>query len=153
MLEKSISSDLGFASPGRLSSHEPTAFLVSSKESIPQEPLSETEQWDEVGDLVSPGQLGEVNQEAAAALKDPNLVEWDGPKDPEDPMNFSLSKKWTITMTTGLMTFVITFASSIFSTASVETARLFHVSTEVTTLGTSLFVAVNLCLDILKSQC
>jgi hypothetical protein len=48
------------------------------------------------------------------------------------------------------MTFVITFASSIFSTANVETARLSHASTAVTTLGTSLFVAVNLCLDILN---
>jgi hypothetical protein len=92
MLEKYSSSDLGFASPGRLSNHEPTTFLVSSKESIPQVPLSETEQWDEVGDLVSPGQLEEVNQETATALKDPDLVEWDRSKDPENPMNFSLSK-------------------------------------------------------------
>jgi len=68
----------------------------------------------------------------------------DKAKNPKkNPMNFNLSKKWTITMTTGLMTFVITFASSIFSTTTVETARLFKVSTEVTTLGTSLFVIVS----------
>ena len=142
-MSKKLTTDPGLNVPNQSSRHGPTTFFDSSKESIPQEPLSETEQWDEVGDLVSPSQLEEVNQEATEALKDPNLVEWDGPNDPENPMNFSRTKKWTMTLTTGLITFVVTFASSIFSTATVETARLFHVSTEVTTLGTSLFVAVN----------
>jgi DHA1 family multidrug resistance protein-like MFS transporter len=39
-----------------------------------------------------------------------------------------------------LICFTVTFASSVFSNATVPTAKLFHVSTEVTTLGTSLFV-------------
>ncbi|KAK3082325.1 Citrinin biosynthesis cluster MFS transporter mrr1 [Coniosporium uncinatum] len=72
--------------------------------------------------------------------KDPNLIEWDGPDDPENPLNFSPMRKWIITISMGLMTFVITFASSVFSTATQPTAREFGVSTEVTTLGTSLFV-------------
>ncbi|KAL3422477.1 MFS multidrug transporter [Phlyctema vagabunda] len=72
--------------------------------------------------------------------KDPNLIEWDGPSDPENPMNFSPTKKWVITIAMGFMTFVITFASSVFSNATIPVAELYHVSTEVTTLGTSLFV-------------
>lgn len=39
-----------------------------------------------------------------------------------------------------MITFCITFASSVFSTATFVAAREFHVSTEVMTLGTSLFV-------------
>ncbi|KAF2015544.1 MFS general substrate transporter [Aaosphaeria arxii CBS 175.79] len=71
---------------------------------------------------------------------DPNLVDWDGPDDPENPMNFSRSKKWTITMLLGFVTFCITFASSVFSTATIQTAKKFNVSNEVMVLGTSLFV-------------
>ncbi|KAF2086547.1 MFS general substrate transporter [Saccharata proteae CBS 121410] len=71
---------------------------------------------------------------------DPNIVEWDGPDDPENPMNFPTWRKWLITTIMGLMTFCITFASSVFSTATEATSREFGVSTEVMTLGTSLFV-------------
>jgi hypothetical protein len=35
---------------------------------------------------------------------------------------------------------LVTFASSVFSNATLPVAELYHVSTEVTTLGTSLFV-------------
>ncbi|KAI9734518.1 MAG: Citrinin biosynthesis cluster MFS transporter mrr1 [Cirrosporium novae-zelandiae] len=80
-------------------------------------------------------------QHPPAEDKDPNLVVWDGPHDKENPMNFTMTKKWVITLTLGFMTFVITFASSVFSTATVVTAEQFHVSTEVMVLGTSLIVA------------
>jgi DHA1 family multidrug resistance protein-like MFS transporter len=72
--------------------------------------------------------------------RDPNLIDWDGPDDPENPMNFSTSRKWMITVLLGLATFCITFASSVFSTATQATALQFGVSNEVMVLGTSLFV-------------
>jgi DHA1 family multidrug resistance protein-like MFS transporter len=72
--------------------------------------------------------------------KDPNLIEWGGPDDPENPMNWPAKKKWIVTVTLGLMTFCVTFASSVFSNATVPVAERYGVSTEVTTLGTSLFV-------------
>jgi len=72
--------------------------------------------------------------------KDPNLVDWDGPDDPGNPMNFPEWKKWMITVVAGLMTFSVTFASSVFSTATTVTSQLFGVSSEVMILGTSLFV-------------
>ncbi|KAH7021784.1 major facilitator superfamily domain-containing protein [Macrophomina phaseolina] len=72
--------------------------------------------------------------------KDPNIIEWDGPNDPENPMNWANWWKWTVTITLGLMTFTITFASSVFSTATMATSQKFGVSSEVMILGTSLFV-------------
>jgi hypothetical protein len=72
--------------------------------------------------------------------KDPNLVDWDGDDDPGNPMNFPSWKKWMITVVAGLMTFSVTFASSVFSTATTVTSQLFGVSSEVMILGTSLFV-------------
>ena len=82
----------------------------------------------------------EIRQQKKEQEGDPNLVEWDGPDDPENPLNWKVSKKWIITVSLGFMTFCVTFASSAFSNATVPVAREFGVSTEVTTLGTSLFV-------------
>lgn len=72
--------------------------------------------------------------------KDPNLVEWDGPDDPENPQNLPTWKKWLITISMALMTTWITFSSSVFSTATAVTAKKFNVSTEVMTLATSLVI-------------
>ncbi|XMA18131.1 hypothetical protein WAI453_010922 [Rhynchosporium graminicola] len=69
-----------------------------------------------------------------------NIVNWDGPNDPENPMNFPRSKKWTITLVTALMTLCVSFASSVFSTATEVTAKKWDVSLEVMILGVSLYV-------------
>ena len=69
-----------------------------------------------------------------------HVVSWYGPDDPENPMNFSQAKKWWITIILALVTFCVSFASSVFSTATVVTAAKFHVSTEVMILGVSLYV-------------
>lgn len=58
----------------------------------------------------------------------------------ENPRNFSAVRKWIITVMLGIMTFAVTFASSVFSTATIATAKEFNVSGEVMVLGTSLFV-------------
>ncbi|CAI7673691.1 unnamed protein product [Penicillium manginii] len=71
---------------------------------------------------------------------DPYLVEWDGPNDPELPMNYPFWKKTLITCIFSTLTTWVTFSSSVFSTASGVTSQEFHVSVEVTTLGTSLTV-------------
>lgn len=75
-----------------------------------------------------------------ASEKDPNLVEWDGPNDPENPKNWPTSKKWINTMALAAMTLWITFASSVFSEATAVTSQVFGVSVEVMTLGTSLML-------------
>lgn len=86
-----------------------------------------------------PSQTPNQHQEPS----DPNLIEWDGPNDPENPMNFPRWRKWMITIVLGFATFCITFASSVFSTATQVTAEQFGVSNEVMVLGTSLFVLVS----------
>lgn len=104
-------------------------------------------------------QLSDVEQqeeeierkEHGEAPKDPNLVEWDGPDDPENPQNWPKWKKWVYTMTLSSLTVWITFASSVFSEATVVTAKQFHVSTEVMTLGTSLTVFVSISISVRSS--
>lgn len=72
-----------------------------------------------------------------------NVVGWDGPNDPQNPMNWTKSKKYTVTVFYSSLTFCVTFASSVFSTATEVTAKTYGVSSEVMTLGTSLFVFVS----------
>ena len=72
-----------------------------------------------------------------------DVVGWDGPNDPQKPHNWKKSKKYTVTALYSSMTLCITFASSIFSTATMITAKEYGVSNEVMTLGTSLFVLVS----------
>lgn len=69
-----------------------------------------------------------------------DLVDWDGPHDPENPQNLSRRRKWLITVATGLMTFVVSFGSSVFSTVTEVTARQFGVSNELMILGVTLYV-------------
>lgn len=72
--------------------------------------------------------------------KDPNVVDWDGDDDKTNPMNWNPKRKWTIAVCMGLMTLVVTFASSVFSSATQVTAMQFGVSAEVMILGLALFV-------------
>ncbi|CZR67551.1 probable fluconazole resistance protein [Phialocephala subalpina] len=116
--------------------------LLNAPGSFLEDPSSkDLELFDELGDVISAQQARENDSEEREKATDPNLVEWDGPDDPENPMNFKPSRKWIITIATSLITFVATFSSSVFSTATVATSEEYHVSTEVTTLGTSLCVA------------
>lgn len=72
--------------------------------------------------------------------KDPNLVEFDGPNDPGNPQNFTTRRKTAATVSMGLMTFVVTFSSSVFAVAVDPISSEYNVSTVVATLGVSLFL-------------
>lgn len=72
--------------------------------------------------------------------KDPDLVVWDGPDDPGNPMNWPRKKKWACTVMLGLVTFCVTFASSVFSAGTLPAAHHYGTSEEVMILGTALFV-------------
>ncbi|KAK0346899.1 hypothetical protein LTR91_021349 [Friedmanniomyces endolithicus] len=46
--------------------------------------------------------------------KDPDLVEFDGPQDPGNPLNWPVRKRIAITLSMGMMTFVVTFETKGF---------------------------------------
>lgn len=94
-------------------------------------------------DLVKDDKFKQDGEKKRQVQWENNVVGWDGPDDPQKPHNWKKSKKYTITTVYASMTLCITFASSIFSTATMVTAKEFGVSNEVMTLGTSLFVLVS----------
>ena len=72
-----------------------------------------------------------------------NIVGWNGPNDPENPQNWPFWRKATITFCVAIVTFFVTFASSVLSPATVLLSKEYGVSVEVTTFSTSLFVLVS----------
>jgi hypothetical protein len=46
---------------------------------------------------------------------DPNIVFWDGPDDPENPMNWPSSRKWAAISMVSVVTFLTPLGSSIFA--------------------------------------
>ena len=71
---------------------------------------------------------------------DPNLVDWEGDNDPENPMHFSLKRKIWMSIMASFTTFGVSFSSSVFSADTAVTAEKFNVSEEVMILGVSLYV-------------
>ncbi|KAJ5631143.1 MFS general substrate transporter [Penicillium longicatenatum] len=72
--------------------------------------------------------------------KPEELIDFDGPNDPEHPQNLSLLARVWATFMLALFNLVVAIASSIFGSAQAEVAKEFHVSEEVTVLGTSLYL-------------
>ncbi|KAK4157940.1 putative transporter mfs2 [Chaetomidium leptoderma] len=62
------------------------------------------------------------------------------PQDGSNPMQYSRTKKWTITMLQALATLAVAFVSTAYSGGISDIIRYFHVSTIVAILGVSLFV-------------
>ena len=62
------------------------------------------------------------------------------PNDPRNPMEFSMVRKWTITILVAFVTLAVAFVSSAYSGGIVEIVKEFDTSEEVATLGIALFV-------------
>ncbi|KAH6996032.1 major facilitator superfamily domain-containing protein [Ilyonectria sp. MPI-CAGE-AT-0026] len=68
------------------------------------------------------------------------LVDFDGAGDPYRPLNWPTHKKIITTLLYGLITMSATWASSSYSAGTEQIAKEFHVSTQVATLGTTLYL-------------
>ena len=76
------------------------------------------------------------------------LVEFDGPNDPDNPKNWGTKKRWLITVSMGMLVFTVTFSSSIFSVNIGVVQEKFDCSGVTATLGVTLFVLVCCALAI-----
>lgn len=64
-------------------------------------------------------------------FRDPNLVTWDGPNDPENPKNWTDGKKWRYTLTVSLFTFISPISSSMVAPDLVQLGRDLHATSQV----------------------
>ncbi|POR34074.1 Putative MFS-type transporter [Tolypocladium paradoxum] len=93
--------------------------------------------------LLDPAGLSDeaLNHQYAGSgtIESPYLVDF-LPNDPRNPMTFSKTLKWLITILAALSTLAVSFASSAYSGGVFEIMMDFGVSTEVVILGVSMFV-------------
>ncbi|KAL6799747.1 major facilitator superfamily domain-containing protein [Trichoderma sp. SZMC 28012] len=68
------------------------------------------------------------------------LVDFEGAEDPYRPLNWPTHKKILTTVLYGLVTMSATWASSSYSVGTDQVAKEFHISTQVATLGTTLYL-------------
>ncbi|KAF2159018.1 hypothetical protein M409DRAFT_30553 [Zasmidium cellare ATCC 36951] len=69
-----------------------------------------------------------------------SLVVWDGPNDSHNPQNWRLAKKLYVTLVVASCTFVVTFGSSVLSSATVILSQDYGVSPTVIGLTIALYV-------------
>ena len=58
--------------------------------------------------------------------RDPNIVDFDGPNDPENPLNWKASKKWGMVALISGITFLTPLASSMFAPGVPEVMKTFN---------------------------
>ena len=63
-------------------------------------------------------------------LHDPNIVDWDGPDDPENPLNWSAGKKWANIAVLSALTLLTPLASSMFAPGVPEVLKTFDTKDE-----------------------
>ncbi|KAK3711246.1 hypothetical protein LTR37_009840 [Vermiconidia calcicola] len=63
--------------------------------------------------------------------KDPNMVSWNGPDDPENPKNWTLKRKWIATFVVSSFTFISPVASAMVAPALPQMAQDLGVNSEV----------------------
>lgn len=69
------------------------------------------------------GQTSEISAEQA---EDPNIVDWDGPDDPQNPINFPSSIKWGNIGVLSVLSTLTPLASSMFAPSVPQLMEHFH---------------------------
>lgn len=151
----SARSSITFTNPEEPCPHRPSP-LQSSTPEIAQ--LTESVLTYTSDDEVPRAKLADVVSplDSTVGSRDPNLVHWDGPDDPQNPQNWSKGFKWMITAVCMLLSLNVcvcilhffdrhllvhrTFASSAPAALSLKVAAHFEVSDIVSSLITSVFL-------------
>jgi len=92
--------------------------------------------WDQ--GLITP-EVVRWEYDGSGTEEDPYVVDWID-NDPRNPMLFSEVKKWSITILVAIATLAVAFVSSAYTGGVDQIIMQFGASTEVVTLGVSLFV-------------
>lgn len=76
--------------------------------------------------------------------KTPEYISWSGSEDPEHPQNWPLRTKLRIAVLLTFITLGVSMGSSIFGPGAQEVSKEFGISSEVSVLGTSLYLLVRI---------
>jgi multidrug resistance protein len=89
----------------------------------------------------APTRPGLKSEKSTRSLKDPNLVTWDGPDDPDNPKNWAFRKRWAATLIVSSFTFISPVSSSMVAPALGKIGQDLGITQEVElSLTLSIFV-------------
>ena len=131
----------------QLGDHQSDRHSVRSRESA-EEIEDEEEQEEQRMKEIDHGGDGQdlekqlSKKESTRSLKkDPNIVSWDGPNDPQNPKNWSFKRRWAATIIVSCFTFMSPLSSSMVAPALPAMSQEFNVTNEVVSqLMLSIFV-------------
>ncbi|KAL8817229.1 MAG: hypothetical protein Q9223_003896 [Gallowayella weberi] len=141
--------------PSRLHSHSslakilghydtPSVYSHDTNETSNPNPFDAAMQRDleKQDDLEKQGDLEkQADKKPDPPDKDPNLVTWEGPADPQNPQNWSIRRKWAATFVVSGFTFISPVSSSMVAPALKVISHDFGISsTAVANLTLSIFV-------------
>jgi hypothetical protein len=120
--------------PGNLGSiHQVPSHTSERRHSLDEKKHEYTTGETDVEKVNNPGSIscadepdGEEEPE-----RDPNIVDFDGPNDPENPMNWSASSKWSMVALIASITFLTPLASSQFAPGVPEVMRDFNSTSDL----------------------
>lgn len=78
---------------------------------------------------IEPG-LKLENTRSTRSIRDPNLVSWSGPEDPDNPKNWTLKHKWAATLIVSSFTFISPVSSSMVAPAITSIAKDLNITNE-----------------------
>lgn len=84
----------------------------------------------------APSQL-EANENEKPLRTDPNIVDFEGPDDPYNPLNWPTKKKIIVTMLYSFLTMGATWASTAYNSGIGQVRKHFDVNTETALAGMS----------------
>lgn len=103
--------------------------------------LSAPDSEKEAGDLEAGPTTISAEPSLDDADKDPNLITWDGPKDPENPKNWPKGLRWKNTWTISLFVFISPVSSSMVAPTMNDLAKSLGIRTEIEIyLSLSIFI-------------
>lgn len=127
----------GIGTPADVPLHE-----KKSKEEDTESPVasaSQTRSTTPVQQNINPKALEAGFSEASK--EDVTIIDWDGPDDPCNPLNWSYKKKWIATIIISAFTFISPVSSSMIAPASNQLAGDFGITSDVIlAMATSVFV-------------
>ncbi|KAJ8112197.1 hypothetical protein OPT61_g5384 [Boeremia exigua] len=79
----------------------------------------------------TPSSSSTVGEKDEGPEQDPNIVDFDGPDDPQNPMNWSFAKKWGTVTLVSAITFLTPLASSMFAPGVPQVMRDFDSTSDL----------------------
>ncbi|KAI7051116.1 MFS general substrate transporter [Hortaea werneckii] len=111
---------------GVAKNHKPQTFANETSSEARKPDSSNTS----INEPLDDHEKGPIAAEQEQEALDPNIVDWDGPDDPANPVNWSATRKWTNIAVLSALTLLTPLASSMFAPGVPEVMRTFHSDNE-----------------------